>query len=85
MASNVPSMPTLAEIMRRMGLFPCKDCKERHVGCHGECERYKADVEAARAKQNEIFAKRNKENIAESAVLEWHKKRKAMWMKRRGK
>lgn len=19
---------------------PCKDCTERHIGCHGECERY---------------------------------------------
>ena len=19
---------------------PCKDCSERHVGCHGYCERY---------------------------------------------
>lgn len=21
----------------------CKDCQERHVGCHGECEKYKAE------------------------------------------
>lgn len=21
---------------------PCKDCKERSVGCHGSCERYTA-------------------------------------------
>lgn len=21
---------------------PCKDCAERHEGCHGECEKYKA-------------------------------------------
>lgn len=20
---------------------PCLECKERHVGCHGSCERYK--------------------------------------------
>lgn len=23
----------------------CKDCKERHVGCHGECEAYIAFTE----------------------------------------
>lgn len=31
---------------------PCKDCKDRHVGCHGDCERYKqykAELEAAKA------------------------------------
>ena len=21
--------------------FPCKNCEERHVGCHGSCEKYK--------------------------------------------
>lgn len=20
----------------------CKDCPDRHIGCHGECEKYKA-------------------------------------------
>ena len=19
---------------------PCKDCKDRHIGCHGKCEKY---------------------------------------------
>lgn len=31
---------------------PCKDCKDRHVGCHGACERYKqykTELEAAKA------------------------------------
>ena len=23
---------------------PCKDCKDRYVGCHGDCERYKPKV-----------------------------------------
>lgn len=30
----------------------CKGCKERYVGCHSSCERYKADV-AEREKQKE--------------------------------
>lgn len=21
---------------------PCKECTERHIGCHGKCEAYKA-------------------------------------------
>lgn len=26
----------------------CKDCAERHIGCHANCERYAADVEERR-------------------------------------
>lgn len=34
---------------------PCKDCPDRHIGCHGECEKHKAycaklDVERQRRK-----------------------------------
>ncbi len=25
-----------------MEQLKCRDCKERHVGCHGECEHYLA-------------------------------------------
>mgnify|MGYP006967271928 CR=1 FL=1 len=24
--------------------WACKDCADRHVGCHSDCERYAADV-----------------------------------------
>lgn len=23
----------------------CKDCTERHIGCHAECEKYRQEVE----------------------------------------
>lgn len=23
-------------------IAPCKDCPDRQIGCHGQCERYKA-------------------------------------------
>jgi hypothetical protein len=32
---------------------PCKDCKERHVGCHAECERYKEFAEENRRRHDE--------------------------------
>lgn len=51
---------------------PCKDCQDRHEGCHGECERYKAyaaEREAINAKKREaasadgyLFAKIKKLN-----------------------
>lgn len=37
---------------------PCKDCTERHDGCHGKCERYRAyreDIE--NRKKPELYAK----------------------------
>lgn len=51
---------------------PCKDCKDRHAGCHSECERYQAyaaEREAINAKKREaanadgyLFAKIKKLN-----------------------
>ena len=43
----------------RRGLSPCKDCKDRQIGCHVKCERYGAfrsshdDVLAQRAMEME--------------------------------
>lgn len=31
---------------------PCKDCTARHVGCHGDCDRYK-EWKAAHDQQKE--------------------------------
>lgn len=41
----------------RLRLQPCKDCQDRRVGCHSECEKYKEAVEdmqeaKEKAKQN---------------------------------
>ena len=44
----------------------CKDCTERHLGCHSECEKYRKDkrnhdkeqeqIRKAKASDNDIFA-----------------------------
>lgn len=26
-------------------MSPCKDCEERYIGCHGDCEKYKSFYE----------------------------------------
>ena len=31
-----------------MSVSTCKDCEERRIGCHGECEKYKAAQEENR-------------------------------------
>lgn len=45
--------------------FPCKDCAERQVGCHGKCERYieskkrleEYDVMVRAAKTNQDYSR----------------------------
>lgn len=32
----------------------CKDCDERHIGCHGECEKYRAESQTHRAEKARI-------------------------------
>ena len=39
---------------------PCKDCPDRHMGCHSECEGYKsfeAENEEYKAKRREALKK----------------------------
>lgn len=48
--------------------FPCKDCKERHEGCHAECEKYKECTKICR----ELAVERHKEGVLNS----WYKGRK---------
>ena len=36
---------------------PCFECKDRHIGCHGSCEKYQAQ----RKEWNRIIENRQKE------------------------
>ncbi len=40
---------------------PCKDCTERHVGCHGTCERYKDWKTAHDAEKDARFKAKQEE------------------------
>lgn len=40
-------------------IWCCKDCKDRHVGCHSVCEKYKEQKEKAK----EIDDKAKKDNL----------------------
>lgn len=44
----------------------CKDCKDRKVGCHGECERYNEQ----RQIQIEVNKQRRRERLAHSIIIE---------------
>ena len=60
----------------------CKDCEKRYVGCHGECETYKAE----KAKNEELREKRNHETFVAFGVFESnHHRTMAVMKKRRGR
>lgn len=53
-------------------VVPCKDCADRHLGCHSECKKYLAYKESW-----EIIRKqRIKDYEFESSLNEIHKKRR---------
>ena len=43
------------------GIFRCKDCNERHPGCHGHCEKYIED-KAAHEKRKAALSVENSLN-----------------------
>ena len=47
-----------------MNIAPCKDCKDRHVGCHGKCEKYlEYKKELQKAKRREKIDKKIEDDI----------------------
>ena len=47
-----------------MNIAPCKDCKDRHVGCHGKCEKYlEYKKELQKAKCQEKINKKIEDDI----------------------
>lgn len=56
----------------------CKDCKNRKVGCHSECEVYKSFVE-----ENRIL-KENKEKEKEYKLFKYSGKRKYSDIRKKG-
>lgn len=43
--------------------FPCKDCKERCIGCHGECPKYIAAKEEHDEQNDRIRESKDRESI----------------------
>lgn len=47
-----------------MNIAPCKDCKDRHVGCHSKCEKYlEYKKELQKAKHQEKINKKIEDDI----------------------
>lgn len=50
--------------------FSCKDCTERHVGCHTTCEKYKAEKAEHEAKHEAEYKERLERRIANDYIIE---------------
>ena len=48
----------------------CHDCQEREVGCHSTCKKYIEENEAYVNEREEIKAKRHKESVILSAIID---------------
>ena len=44
--------------VEQWAISPCKDCEERHLGCQGSCEKYKAYKEQIK-KNKEAYHRAN--------------------------
>ncbi len=58
----------------------CKDCQERHIGCHGKCEKYQAENQAhltEKARLDNIRWERNAANnvLINGAIRQMRRKR----------
>ncbi len=64
----------------------CNGCKERHEGCHGECERYKAWKEERDRKREEIYKQKTSQKILSDYTIEnvYRAKTRVNPMKKRG-
>lgn len=39
------------EVTKKPSTFPCKDCQDRHAGCHSDCAAYKNAIERNNARK----------------------------------
>jgi hypothetical protein len=47
----------------------CKDCKERHVGCHSTCKRHHDKCERERLKKEAILKARRAEWVVDDYII----------------
>lgn len=55
--------------MSRLG-FSCKDCTERYVGCHSNCEKYQLEWEINEKRKKDLKVKREINKYTNDAISE---------------
>lgn len=54
--------------MRNPVQSPCRNCENRHMGCHGQCERYNE----YKIRHDEVQEKIRKADDEKNAIWEYH-------------
>lgn len=72
---------TLADEFKndRMNIKCCYKCQERHVGCHGTCERYKTELEQHLARKDRIKQAKMQDREIGKYTADSVKKKKKRW------
>ena len=47
----------------------CKDCQERHIGCHGNCEKYQAENQVHLTEKARLDRIRWDKNAANNVLI----------------
>lgn len=57
----------------------CKDCQERHIGCHSECEKYiseRAEYDREKSERYSVWCRENEANEAKKLGIKRMKRGK---------
>ena len=56
--------------MRTKNDWPCKDCTERHAGCHATCEKYAETKKVYLELKDKVNKERYKDSVVNSFEVE---------------
>ena len=55
-------------------IYPCKDCSDRRIGCHSECEKYKDCADKARQIRDQRAINNQKDDDKFQAIIRTEKR-----------
>lgn len=55
-------------------IYPCKDCSDRRIGCHSECEKYKDCTDKARQIRDQRAINNQKDDDKFQAIIRTEKR-----------
>ena len=61
---------------------PCKDCPDRHIGCHSDCERYLAWRKVYDERNSKVFNERSKSRAVDKYLIDRSIKVKAEYRRK---
>lgn len=66
---NTPNISRVIRYAQENITPPCKECAERKVGCHGECEKYDDYTKHLKTEKEKIINAYNTEKLLEDSEI----------------